>query len=163
MAVLLVGWGLGWLVARSVVGATGRGMLVAWRDAIEAEWRPVADAGRPVPWRAIGTAALSSFLAGVTHCAACSGFWIGCGIGFRWPIAGTGLVGALATGAAVMGANALLDGILSAAGAIERAMHAWADRQERPPSGVGEVPPTTMPPVDFPPAVNAADFGARSF
>ena len=122
---LLAGWGLGWLVARSKVAEPVREGLVALKgrlDANLAAWRasaesymaaPLADRDRmarpailPAAWFAWP---LAAFLAGVTHCAACSGFWIGCALGAFRPADGAGIGGALLTGVCVMGANAALD------------------------------------------------------
>lgn len=109
--VLVAGWGIGWFVARSLVASPIR--LVAAELAAATK-----DRGE---FRSFELTVLtvvywvSSFLAGVTHCAACTGFWAGCALalwgshlGLHSPLSVVG------TGLAVMGANALLDGVLAA-------------------------------------------------
>lgn len=107
---LLLGWSLGWLVARSAVAAPVRGFLLML-DQETLAWRRVSGGLR------LFVAAIhypSAFLAGVTHCAACSGFWLGLGLS---AVAGDlGLSTALPApvlGVAMMGVNALADAVLA--------------------------------------------------
>lgn len=130
LIVLLVGWGLGWFVARSTLLAGMREALAQWRDralraVISEEQGPEPDpiVRKRLARRARLRAALPRFAAGLVHCAACSGAWIGCAIGIHAPLIGAGAGGALATGVIVMGVNAVLDGLTGAASAIEQA--AW--------------------------------------
>jgi len=106
--VLLVGWGFGWFVARSVAFEPARVLLERLRDGSGEAPAPVRLALR--------------FLAGVTHCPACVGFWFGLALGF---VAWGGLAGALAAGAAVMGCNAVLASVTDWCDAATRA--AWKD------------------------------------
>ncbi len=67
--------------------------------------------------RAIGLG--FAFLSGVTHCAACSGFWFGCGLGLFGGYLGVQSPwGVLSTGIVVMGINALVDSVIAAGIAV---------------------------------------------
>ena len=114
LALLLVlGWSLGWLVARSAILAPVRSLV--WRvDQATMEWHELTTR----TGRAAGAALhyVAAFLTGVFHCSACSGFWIGLGLA-AWG-ADAGLASPLpffAHGLVTMGANALADAMLAGA------------------------------------------------
>ena len=103
LLLVLVGWGLGWLTVRSTIFARPRDWI--YSVAIESTSFSLKSA-------------LLAFASGVTHCAACAGFWIGAVLSLnRWGLP-TVLPGvhplfeALASGAIVMGFNALADAAL---------------------------------------------------
>lgn len=132
---LLIGWGLGWLVARSVLFEPGRAMLASVADKINPALAPTRHAMAlaasddalsrssaisefmKIPKVSIivrAAAAVFLLLYYLSHCAACSGFWIGLalaragwGLGPTWGAA-------LETGVAIMGVNAIIDSWLSA-------------------------------------------------
>jgi hypothetical protein len=120
---LLVGWGLGWFIARSHLGG-----LVVREPLDDASARAIARARARGGWVWLPAAAILGFVSGMVQCAGCSGFWLGLGLGCLWPLpAVPGLAGVLATGFAVMGCNALLDAITGAHAARERL--AWLEHE----------------------------------
>lgn len=121
---LLVGWGIGWCVARSEIMEPLRSFLAGWKARLEADLPAKVAAGGVPGMGDVLAAAVVPFLSGVTHCAACFGFWTGLALGAWRPVAGDGLAGALATGISVMGVNATLVALVGAAAAHEQ--EAWA-------------------------------------
>jgi hypothetical protein len=125
---LLLGWGLGWLIARSLILSAARDTLYWWISQLDA--RPHFDRiaslaqraealkyeGHPdlrPMWMRRLQLGMGMF-ANLIGCSACSGFWIGIvlarlglGLGDTWGRA-------LVTGVCVMGVNALADAWLSA-------------------------------------------------
>lgn len=117
---LLIGWGLGWLVARSVVLEPARHVIESVYGQTRNLWSMTLGQHlalgriRYVTLPGALTHPAVAFAYGLIHCAACSGFWIGLalaragwGLGPTWGAA-------LETGVAIMGANALIDSWLSA-------------------------------------------------
>lgn len=132
LMLVLVGWGLGWLVARSVILGPVRLALMGVADlldptiphlrqvqALEAAGDELGaarlDLVRPrVPLARRVLVLPFALVSGLAHCSACAGFWIGIvlarnawGLGPTWR-------DALATGVVIMGVNALADTWLSA-------------------------------------------------
>jgi hypothetical protein len=108
---LLLGWSLGWLVARSVILEPMRALL--WRvDQATAEW-----ASYPARHeRLVGGIIhyVAAFLVGVAYCAACSGFWLGLGLAIAGESRGTpSPLPIFAHGLVTMGVNALADAVLA--------------------------------------------------
>lgn len=112
---LVVGWALGWLVARSLVAEPVRKLFSSLTLALEER-----HGFRSIDWLILTCAYWTSrFLSGVTHCTACSGFWIGLGLSAWGQVVGVhSPLTALGTGLAVMGVNAVVDGVLEACLAI---------------------------------------------
>lgn len=115
---LLLGWSLGWLVARSVILEPVRSRI--WRlDQGTIGWRQAE--GGVVGRTLAGVLHYAlAFLTGVSHCSACSGFWIGLalhtwGEAYGLPPAPLPL---FALGLVVMGTNALVDAVLVGALAL---------------------------------------------
>lgn len=109
--VLVVGWSLGWLVARSLVAEPVRRLFAALTLTLEER-----KGFRSFDWLVLTCAYWPTrFLSGVTHCAACSGFWIGILLATFGGIVGVhSPLTPLGTGLAVMGVNAVVDGVLEA-------------------------------------------------
>lgn len=108
---LVVGWGLGWLVARSLIAEPGRRVAAELAKALEdrSEHRGFDYAVLTVSFYAV------RMLSGAIHCTACSGFWIGLFLGcFGEELGVDSPLSPVASGIAVMGANALVDGVLEA-------------------------------------------------
>lgn len=108
---LLLGWSLGWLVARSVILEPIR--RTAWRvDQATAGW---AESVTRVDRAVLGAVHyLAAFLTGVLYCAACSGFWLGLGLAVLGEQRGTpSPLPLFAHGLVTMGVNALADAILA--------------------------------------------------
>lgn len=128
--VLLLGWSLGWLVARSAILGPLRDTVRAFADAstrlreiFSETGKLPADAER---WQARWLMRLRwplNVFADLIHCAACSGFWIGIvlalAVGSPLPWWATGL--------AVMGTNAIIDALVNVAVAATHAGHAIED------------------------------------
>jgi hypothetical protein len=108
---VVVGWGLGWLVARSLVAEPVRRVAAELVSALEdrSSLRGFDYAILTVSYYAMRG------LSGAIHCAACSGFWIGVLLGsFGHELGIDSPLSPIGSGVAVMGANALLDGVLEA-------------------------------------------------
>lgn len=143
---ILVGWGLGWLVARSKIAAPIRDTALDWNiEFIDASRAMVREAGldpdtatfsdglrADVPpdfgrrYAPVGLGVVASgFLSGVLHCAACSGFWIG--LALSVPLDLPWWQG----GVIVMGANALLDAAVTALAAYAEDRHDQIDNRQQ--------------------------------
>ena len=111
LLMLLLGWSLGWLVARSVILEPVRGL--AWRvDQATAAWRE--EPARVDRLVLGGIHYGAAFATGVLHCAACSGFWIGLALCAWGESRGTpSPLPLFAHGLVTMGTNALADAVLA--------------------------------------------------
>lgn len=116
VSLLAVGWGVGWVVARSQIGAIVRRPLAVIHDLR-------IDSGVTTKILTLPIWALAE----MAQCAGCIGFWSGVAMGQAHPLVWDGQIGAVVLGFAVAGVNAALDARTGAAHATETAI--WDARQ----------------------------------